>query len=161
MEWLWSVDDQDRPRGPVARDTAHVQKVLHRSGVVLLLSIAGDIYLTKRAPSKALFPDRFDTSASFHVSYIESYVEAARRELLEELGLDVPLSELGKFRHDDPPEHQFVTVFKAYYHGEPIQLDPAEASSGRFYSRSEAIEIARNQHCTPWLRHALHFVGYE
>jgi hypothetical protein len=36
--------------------------------------------------------------------------------------------------------------------GEAIALDPAEASTGAFYSLMEVDRIVREQSCTPWLR---------
>ena len=41
------------------------------------------------------------------------------------------------------------------YAGELIALDPAEASSGAFYTLGDAARIAREQACTPWLRDGL------
>jgi 8-oxo-dGTP pyrophosphatase MutT (NUDIX family) len=85
-------------------------------------------------------------------SFQESYEQAAQREAFEELGLTLPLRALGTFKHDDPPEHQFVAVFAMEHTGEPIKLDPTEASQGAFYSASEVARIIRTEPCTPWLR---------
>ncbi len=100
-------------------------------------------------------PSTYDTSASFHVAYGESYEGAARREALEELGLANHLRPVGKFCHRDPPEHQFVTVFTMDHYGEHIVLDPSEATCGRFYTRVEAERISLTESCTPWLQRAL------
>jgi isopentenyldiphosphate isomerase len=158
MEWLWAVDDHDEPVGRIERTEAHARAVRHRAGVVLLCDAYDRIYLTRRSTSKAIFPGTYDTSASFHVSYGETYDAAARRESLEELGLDKAISVIGKFRHDDPPEHQFVAVFVMEYAGEQIALDSAEAHCGEFYSRAEALRIIREERCTPWLCDALKLV---
>lgn len=152
MEWLWQVNDCDEPVGKVRRDVAHAQAIRHRSGVVFLVDAADRIYLTRRAATKAIFPDTYDTSASFHVAYGESYLEAAGRESLEELGIDKPVVWLGKFSHDDPPEHQFVAVFSMVYAGEPIVLDDLEADGGSFHSSAELGRIVQAERCTPWLR---------
>jgi isopentenyldiphosphate isomerase len=152
MEWLWHVNERDEPIGRVERDVAHAQGLLHRSGVVFLRDARGFIYLTRRAATKAIFPDTYDTSASFHVAYGESYAVAARREALEELGLTDTLRELGKFCHYDPPEHQFVVVFAMEYTGDAIRLDPSEATHGAFHAPAEVARIVREERCTPWLR---------
>jgi len=155
MEWLWHVNERDEVLGKIARDEAHRRELRHRSGVVLLRDERSRVFLTQRAASKRIFPNTYDTSASFHVSYGESYEEAAGREALEELGLTGPLRKLGKFCHDDPPEHQYVMVFAMDYRGEPIVLDPSEATSGCFYTQAEAERIAHTEPCTPWLADAL------
>lgn len=152
MEWLWHVDEDDAPIGRVERDDAHASAVRHRSGIVFLLDALQRVYLVRRSASKAIFPSRYDSSSSFHVAYGESYSTAARREAFEELGLDEPLDQIGKFRHDDPPEHQFVGVFVMRYENEPLILDPTEATSGAFCSLTEAARVADEELCTPWLR---------
>ena len=141
VEWLWHVDEYDQPLGRVRRDRAHAAALRHRSGVVFLVDREGRVYLTRRASSKRIFPNRYDTSASFHVAYGESYELAAERETREELGFTSPLAWIGKFSHDDPPEHQFVAVFRMQYAGEPIRLDAHEATSGSFYSTIEVADI--------------------
>ena len=152
VEWLWHVDDRDHAIGRVERDEAHDRGLRHRSGIVFLLDAEQRAYLVVRAASKRIFPGRYDTSASFHVGYPESYAAAAHREAFEELGLDKQLIEIGKFRHDDPPEHQFVGVFVMEHAGEPIVLDPSEAARGEFYRLEDAELIVRDEPCTPWLR---------
>jgi isopentenyldiphosphate isomerase len=159
MEWLWSVDETDEPLGRIERDEAHARAVRHRASVVMLRDANGRVFLTRRAASKRIFPNTYDTSASFHVAHGETYEEAAGREALEELGFTNSLQALGKFCHDDPPEHQFVMVFTMAYRGEAIVLDPTEASEGRFYSRTEAERIATKEPCTPWLRDALRLMS--
>lgn len=159
MEWLWSVDDMDEALGRVERADAHARTVCHRAGVVLLRDSRKRVFLTHRAASKLIFPNTYDTSASFHVAYGESYKDAARREALEELGLSNALECIGKFCHLDPPEHQFVMVFTMDHRGEQIVLDPQEATAGRFYTRSEAERIALTAQCTPWLPRALRLLS--
>ena len=155
MEWLWHVDDDDRPLGRVERDRAHREAVRHRSGIVFLLDAAGGVFLTQRARTKSIFPARWDSSASFHVAFGESYEDAALREASEELGFARSLTQIGRFRHDDPPEHQFVGVFVMVHAGDAIRLDATEASGGAFHTLGEARRIVREEVCTPWLRDGL------
>jgi len=152
MEWLWHVDANDEPIGRVERGEAHAKLVTHRSGIVFLVDPEARVYVTKRAAGKSIFPGCYDASASFHVAFGESYEQSAGREALEELGLGKPLKQIGKFSHRDPPESQFVAVFVMDHDGEPIALDPNEASSGEFYSLGQAERIVFAQPCTPWLR---------
>lgn len=161
-EWLWRVNESDEPLGSVARDVAHVEAIRHRAGVVFLRDARGWIYLTKRAATKAIFPATYDASASFHVTYGETYGTAADREALEELGFSRGMTELGKFSHDDPPEHQFVAVFLMEHAGEIICLDASEASSGAFMAPAEVLRVVREETCTPWLREGIRYLpGYN
>lgn len=155
IEWLWHVSDDDVPLGRIERTRAHAEQITHRSGIVFLLDTDANVYLTRRAATKRIFPACHDSSASFHVAYGESYAEAAAREAAEELGVTGPLQLLGRFCHHDPPEHQWVAVFVMTYEGGPIALDPTEASSGAFLALDEAARVARHEPCTPWLRDGL------
>ncbi len=151
MEYLWQVDEDDKPVGKVERNKAHAYHILHRAGIVFLLK-GDEVYLTARSPTKRIFPSCYEASANFHVAYGESYEEAAKRKAKEELGLELELKMVGKFRHSDGPEEQWVGVFVGKHPGGEITLDDREAVSGRFYSVDEVREIIAMRKVAPWLR---------
>ncbi|MGP8077660.1 MAG: NUDIX hydrolase [Thermoplasmata archaeon] len=151
MEQLYLVDAEDRVVGSVARDRAHAEGLLHRSGMVFLSRADGSVLLQHRSPAKRTFPDRYDASCAFHVAYGESYAEAAGRELVEEVGLSAPLLQVAKFVHHDPPEHQVVAVFVGRS-DDPVRIDPAESTGGEFLSGEGVDGIVREGRITPWLR---------
>ncbi len=150
-ELLYRVTPDDTVEGSVDRDRAHAEGVLHRSGIVFLRRSNGQILVQHRSPSKRIFPDRYDCSAAFHVTFGESYEEAAVRELREETGVSAPVRRLGKFTHHDPPEHQIVAVF-ACESDAPIELDPTESTGFEFRTTAEVDEIVKSGRITPWLR---------
>lgn len=71
--------------------------LLHRAVVIFLRDTAGRVYLQKRSNSKRWYPGYWAASCAGHVSAGESYLQAARREVREELGLEAELILLGKF----------------------------------------------------------------
>jgi len=150
-ELLYRVTPDDAVEGSVDRDKAHAEGVLHRSGIVFLRRSDGRILVQHRSPSKRIFPDRYDCSAAFHVTFGESYEEAAVRELHEETGVTAPVRWLGKFTHHDPPEHQIVVVFACDSDG-PIELDPSEATGCEILMVTAVDAIVREGRVTPWLR---------
>jgi len=150
-ELLYRVTPDDAVEGSVDRDRAHTEGVLHRSGTVFLRRSNGRILVQHRSPSKRIFPDRYDCSAAFHVTFGESYEEAAVRELREETGVSAPVRWLGKFTHHDPPEHQIVAVF-ACESDAPIELDPIESAGFEFRTKADVDRIVREGQVTPWLR---------
>jgi isopentenyl-diphosphate delta-isomerase len=150
-ELLYRVTAEDAVEGSVERDRAHVEGVLHRSGVVFLKRGNGEILIQHRSPSKRIFPDRYDCSAAFHVTFGETYEQAAVRELSEETGVSAPVRWVGKFTHHDPPEHQIVAVFTSESDS-PIELDPAESTGFEFRTKAEVDGIVRDGRVTPWLR---------
>ncbi len=151
MELLYHVRGDDSVVGSVERDRAHARGILHRSGTVFLSRSDGKILLQNRSPGKAIFPDCSDSSCAFHVTFGESYEQAAARELLEELGVSAPLTYLGKFLHNDPPENQVVAVFSCST-DQALKIDESEASGAYFYTPEEVDRILASQRNTPWLR---------
>lgn len=150
-EWLYCIDENDEVIGKVSRSDAHERMVLHRSGMIFLENSKGKIFLTFRSPKKTIFGGRYDSSAAFHVTYGESYEESAKREMKEELGVNAPLVYIGKFKHKDFPEYQFLAVFVCKW-DKKITLDEKESERGGFYTKKEVSEIVAGGKVTPWLR---------
>ncbi len=151
MELVYHVSPDDSVLGPVERDRAHLEGLLHRSGMVFLSRSDGSTLLQHRSPEKKTFPDRYDASCAFHVAFGESYSEAAERELAEETGISSPLTFVSRFVHHDPPEHQIVAVFVGRSDAS-VQVDPAESTGYEFLSPDEVDGVVRNGRITPWLR---------
>ena len=150
-ELLYRVTAEDAVEGSVERDRAHAEGVLHRSGVVFLKRGDGRILVQHRSPSKRIFPDRYDCSAAFHVTFGESYEQAAVRELSEETGVSASVVWVGKFTHHDPPEHQIVAVFTCESDS-PVEIDRSESAGFEFRTKAGIDTITREGRVTPWLR---------
>jgi isopentenyldiphosphate isomerase len=148
MELLYHVDEDDNVLGSVERSSSEM--VLHRSGMIFLERSDSRILITHRSPAKRVFPDLYDSSAAFHVTYGETYEQAAERELGEETGVHAPLAFIGKFKHCDPPENQIVAVFVAKSDDE-VHLN-AESTGGAFRTKDEIDSIVAAGRVTPWLR---------
>ncbi|HKI76276.1 MAG TPA: NUDIX domain-containing protein, partial [Candidatus Bathyarchaeia archaeon] len=101
----------------------------------------GKILLQLRSPSSATFPGRWDSSSSFHVTFGESYEQAARRELKEEARVSASLTYLGKFAYHIPPENEIVAVFSCGS-DDPIRIDHAESTEASFHTRDDVNVIA-------------------
>ncbi|HUH82650.1 MAG TPA: NUDIX domain-containing protein [Nitrososphaerales archaeon] len=90
--------------------------LLHRAVAVLVLRTSGKIVLQQRGKGDLWQPGMWTISSTGHVKQGESYEEAARRELGEELGLEGELKRFHKYCL--PPiaeggltEHEWVTLF--------------------------------------------------
>src|SRR5207302_8792620 len=102
-------------------------QILHRAGMIFVIGSDGRILFQHRSPSKTIFPDCWDSSSSFHVTFGETYEQAARRELKEETGISARRTYLGKFSYHIPPENDIVAVFSCES-DDPIKIDPSESS---------------------------------
>ena len=124
---IW-VDENDHVLGEVPRDKAHDEGLRHRVAVVYLLNGKGEILIQERKDSPGF---GLDHSSAGHVDSGESYLEAAERELNEELGVaGVELKEVGDVEVDEPKPHlnkRLWHKFKIFECvAEPGRLEPTE-----------------------------------
>jgi NADH pyrophosphatase NudC (nudix superfamily) len=84
------------------------------------------------------------------VTFGESYEDAAKRELIEEIGISAPLRFLGKFMHYHPPENEMVAVFACNSDGQ-VRIREEESSGGKFCTKEEVEKIVVSE-SAPWLR---------
>lgn len=141
------VNENDEVVGTVSREEAHRKGVPHRISVVYVENSKGEILVQVRMTG------RLDHSSAGHVDPGEEYIETARRELFEELGIEgVSLKSIGKgvSREDTGAENRvhFFEVFvclaepkklqegevKEVYWADPdkIQTDMDKDTTGKF-----------------------------
>jgi isopentenyl-diphosphate delta-isomerase type 1 len=127
------VDAADRVVGQKTRACVHRDGLRHRAVHALLFNARGEIFLQKRSLAKDLNPGVWDSSCSGHLHAGETYEQAARRELGEELGLThpIPLRPVCKLDAQRETGNEFVWVYLGESDG-PFRLDPEEISEGRF-----------------------------
>lgn len=154
-EILDIVDEQNNVVGQATRGECYQKGLLHRAVNIFIFNSQGEVFLQKRSEQKLIYPGRFDISASEHVKPGESYQEAAKRGLQEELGIEVnptkirPVHNLrypyknGSLIMDD---NELVETYKAVYDGK-FQLDTTEVSGGSFLSKDKVEQmIKENSH---------------
>ena len=82
------VDEDDIPVRTATRGEVHSQNLLHRAVHVFVLNKNGDLWLQKRSQLKDMNPGVWDSSVSGHLNAGEDYLQAAIRELGEEIGIE-------------------------------------------------------------------------
>ena len=98
------VDENDKPIAAASKQEAWDHGLRHRVVRVMIINDSGDILLQRRSPDKDIFPDCWDNSAAGHVEPDEDYLDAALREVKEEIGLDnLQLKQIGKYASDEYP----------------------------------------------------------
>ncbi len=104
---LLEVDERDLPTGrQVTKQVAHDEKIIHRCVAVYVFDAQGNLYVQVHKKSKGML----DHSVGGHVDGDETYLDAAYREMYEELGLDgVELHEIAtKYLSN---EHRHIHMF--------------------------------------------------
>ncbi|MDA1142730.1 MAG: NUDIX domain-containing protein [Planctomycetota bacterium] len=150
-------DDKGRKTGLRKRSEVHGNPALiHRVAHVLVFNSKGDLYLQKRAEHKDVQPGKWDTSVGGHLNPKESFLQAARREMQEELGLPAKLKLVHLY---DYPwrtnfESEDVRTFAATW-DEEIVPNPEEISEGRFWDITDLKKKIRSDEFTANLRKEL------
>lgn len=137
------VDEQDRQVGVARRADIHARGLRHRSAHVLVFDGRARLYLQRRSLGKDSHPGKWTTSASGHVDPGESYEQAARRELAEELALAGEPRFLAKLAAGPATENEFAAVFWLVSDQRP-RPNPLEISEGAFFTREQAVELGRD-----------------
>jgi 16S rRNA (adenine1518-N6/adenine1519-N6)-dimethyltransferase len=126
------VDLADRVLRPASRAEVHGDNLLHRAVHILIFNGRGEVYLQKRAPTKDRHPLLWDSSAAGHVGAGEEYDAAAKRELREELGIDVPLERVVKLPASQGTGFEFIWLYCGRSQG-GLRPDSREIEYGDFF----------------------------
>jgi len=126
------VDENDRLMGSASRAEVHGNNLRHRAVHMLIFNDAGEVYLQKRSRGKDRHPLLWDSSAAGHVNAGEEYDEAARRELNEELGIDVALDKLLKLAASERTGQEFIWLYRGRHAGK-LQPNRSEIEYGEFF----------------------------
>jgi isopentenyl-diphosphate delta-isomerase len=136
MELVVLVNELDQPVGTMEKMEAHEKGVLHRAFSVLLFNRKGELLLQKRAQSKYHSGGLWTNTCCSHPLPNETVTQAARRKLLQEMGIDaepqIAFSFIYQATFDNGlREHELDYVLIGTFDGEPI-LNPDEAEAWKW-----------------------------
>lgn len=152
------VNDHDEVTGVMEKMEAHRTGSLHRAFSVLLFNSRGEMLLQKRAQTKYHSSGLWTNTCCSHPRPGESLEEAARRKLLQEMGIEANPRFAFKFQYKAPLDNQLIEheidhVFIGQFDGEPV-LNEHEAEDWKFvdlHSLKQQIH-SDPQQFTPWFR---------
>jgi isopentenyldiphosphate isomerase len=122
------------PRSEIHGNPSLIHRVVH----VLVFNEKGELLLQKRSLKKDVAPGRWDTSVGGHVNPGESLIEAAKREMKEELGIDSEPEFLYSYIHTNPYETELVYTFSCTYEGS-VSFNKDEIDEVKFWSIEEIM----------------------
>lgn len=134
------IDDDDRVVGTVSRATMRAERLLHRSVSIAVVSSDDRVLVHRRAEHKDIWPSRWDLAAGGVVAAGESYDVAARRELTEELGIDVDPMFLGEGVYRDAEVALRCRCYVARCDG-PFSFTDGEVAEVRWVTLAELEEL--------------------
>ena len=137
VEWFDVVDEKDKVIGKATRDECHSNpKLMHRVVYILIFNSKGELLLQKRSMKKDMSPGKWTSSASGHVDSGDNYTDAAKRELKEELGIELELVWMLKFLDITSQESEIAVIFTAKSAG-PFKAEPEEIDEVKFFTIEE------------------------
>lgn len=143
------VDAEDRVLKQATRGETRQQNLRHRASYILVFNSAGQLFVHQRTDTKDVYPGYFDVCVGGVVAAGESYEDAARRELAEEIGVErAPLRRLVSFQFADTDTQVNGTVFSCTHDG-PVRLQAEEIVAGEFLDLDVVLERVSTQPFCP------------
>ena len=125
-EMIDVVDKNNRVIGEAPRKGIHKTDKMHRAVHIFLFDKSGRMWLELRSADTDTFPLHYNSAAAGHVSKGESTLNAAIREVDEELGVPVKLKMLYTQTPSEATANEFITLYVAMTDKEPRKHEMTE-----------------------------------
>lgn len=146
----------------ISKDEAHSKGIWHRSIHILIVNKDKTKTLfQKRCDQKKLYPNTWDIAVGGHISHGEAPLEAAKRELKEELGLDnnnYLLNELEIIKEnltiDNINSNEFIYTYIIFSDIDinEIILQQEEVSEVKWINKEEMNNLITNKQVIPHIK---------
>jgi isopentenyldiphosphate isomerase/intracellular septation protein A len=144
------VNPEGKVIGKAPRSAVHGNpQLLHPVVHIHVFNKNGQLFLQKRAKSKEVQPNKWDTSVGGHVQSGESVENALIREAEEELGIkNAQYQPLYRYVMKNEFESELVHTFRTRHNG-PFKINKEEITFGRFWKIKEIKNNLRKEIFTP------------
>ncbi|HUC90135.1 MAG TPA: NUDIX domain-containing protein [Patescibacteria group bacterium] len=157
------VDENDNQIGLAPLDEIWQKGLYHRIVSVFVEDDLGRMLLQRRSSSVGIYPNLWDQAAGGHVDEGQTYDQAARNEVAEELGLqDVELKVMGTHRYNGHQGSRIINQFERVYlaripHDAVLRPETTEVDGLQWFTPTELkARIAANPELfTPGLLYCL------
>lgn len=151
------VDAFDNEVGTMEKLEAHEKGQLHRAFSVFLYNSRGELLLQQRALHKYHSPGLWTNTCCSHPRPGETNIDAAKRRLMEEMGIECHLEYAFSFMYEQKLgeliEHELDHVFIGTFDGKPT-INPEEVADWKLISESnlKSDMLQNPEHYTIWFR---------
>lgn len=132
------------------RDDAHRDGDWHKSVHIWIVNDKNEVFLQRRSPNKDCYLNMWDISCAGHLTAGDTSISGALREIKEELGLDISLSQLqfiGQKKTEDFYSPTFINrefndvyLLRLSIDVHKLQLQKEEVSEVKFV----ALDVFKN-----------------
>jgi isopentenyldiphosphate isomerase len=141
VELVDIVDDDDNVIATVTRTEMRAGRLQHRSVGIAVMSSDGRLLVHRRSLDKDVWPGWWDIAAGGVVASGETYDDAARRELQEELGvIGAELELVGQARFVDDTVAELCRGYRVVHDG-PFTFPDGEVIEARWVTFAELAEM--------------------
>ena len=146
-EYVDIIDNDGKIIGSMSREDAYKNNCALQVSGVLVFRSSGELLLQRRGKNKK-YPLCYDYSAAGHVLSKESFLEAAHRELEEELGIsDAHLIKIGTVRaynKDNPQKLRKLHQVYLTVSDEPVSIYKQELDGVETFTKSQLDSLIKN-----------------
>lgn len=157
-EMVILVNEKNEPIGLMEKIEAHEKALLHRAFSVFIINDKKEIMLQQRAAHKYHSPLLWTNTCCSHQRENETNIQAGKRRMKEEMGMDVELKEAFSFIYKAPfdnglTEHEYDHVMIGYSNEEPV-INPDEVADWKWVdTQSLRVDIKMNpENYTEWFK---------
>jgi isopentenyldiphosphate isomerase len=131
LELIDVIDDDGRVVGQVTRREMRTRRLPHRATYLLVFNSKGELFIHQRTATKDVYRSYWDLTIGGVVAAGEDFDQGAKREGLEELGVEIEPVPLFPFRYADERSVVQGMVYRVLHEG-PFRLQPEEIVRGEF-----------------------------
>ena len=157
-EYVILVNEKDEPVGTMEKMEAHQKGLLHRAFSVFIFNNNNEMLLQQRAFSKYNSAGLWTNTCCSHPRPGEELINAAKRRLIEEMGIETALTHQTSFIYktdfdNDLTEHEFDHVFVGKYNSSP-QINKDEVNDYKWINLTELRDwiSKRPEDFTSWFK---------
>ena len=134
------IDENGDFVNTVRRKEAYERRLKIKAAFVVVKNSRNEIHISQRSKNKEIFPLRWQVGAGGAVKSGESFGDAAKRELREEMGVVTDsLKFLFEYDYTDEKNNYRGRVYLVEWDGD-VDIDKEEMSTGKWVSKQEITE---------------------
>jgi len=160
MEQLAVVDENNQVQGFSLKEDILRRGLNYRCIQVFLFNAKDELIICRRPDSKKKFAGKFASSAMGYIRKDETYEDAAKREMMQELGVNKILKKAAEFKIEDGNSVVFQEIWKGALSDE-IEPDKTEIAEYKYVSLEDleqAMQLEPDKFTEPFITAVKAFV---
>ncbi len=161
QELFYLVDKNDQVLSSIKRKKAHLDKTkIHRSVFIVVLNSKNQILLQKRSLHKDTSPGKWTISVGGHVTFGQTYRQAALKEAKEELDISPKIKFIKKTLCDLGYEQEMSVIYQTKLDKTPTNFDKTEISKLKWVNLKDLSLFIKTNPVSPGCLHVLTTLNY-